>query len=373
MNATTLSMYLDAYGQLVADRARQAFEPLHVPATDPVVELDLKRPLLAAQAHAATAMVKALRHQKAVFCAAEMGTGKTTIGACTVHAHANGKPYRAIALVPPHLIETWRSELRAIFPARAVEIIVLEKWDQLLLWQLVWGRNKPERPTWLIMSETTAKNGPYWEPAAHKDARGLLRCPTCSQILRKRGAGSGKPGDLMVMKDLEKSRKSCTAEVPTLRLDADGNGTVRTCGAALWQYTPKERIWAPADFIHKHMKSVFDYLIIDEAHQEKSATSARANAMGALVASCRKVIAMTGTLIGGKASHIRSLLFRLSAKSLRAEDLAWKDEMEFAHRYGRVDMIVTEKSGPSYDNRRSKGTTTKRQAEQPGVMPDSFT
>ena len=69
------------------------------------------------------------------------------------------------------------------------------------------------------------------------------------------------------------------------------------------------------------MKGVFDYLICDEVHEEKSDTSARANALGALVASCRKVVAMTGTLIGGKASHVRSLLFRLSPKSLKAENL----------------------------------------------------
>ena len=76
----------------------------------------------------------------------------------------------------------------------------------------------------------------------------------------------------------------------------------------LWQYAEGQAIWAPADYIHKHMKGVFNYLICDEVHEEKSDTSARANALGALVASCRKVIGMTGTLIGGKASHVRSLL-----------------------------------------------------------------
>ena len=42
MICETLQEYLDRYGPLVADRARQAFEPLHVPATDAVVVLDLK-------------------------------------------------------------------------------------------------------------------------------------------------------------------------------------------------------------------------------------------------------------------------------------------------------------------------------------------
>ena len=121
------------------------------------------------------------------------------------------------------------------------------------------------------------------------------------------------------------------------------------------------------------MKGVFDYLICDEVHEEKSDTSARANALGALVASCKKVIGMTGTLIGGKASHVRSLLFRLSPKSLKAEGLTWKDSMEFASRYGRVDTITTEKVGLSSDNRRSNGKSkTTRQAEQPGIMPTLY-
>ena len=47
--------------------------------------------------------------------------------------------------------------------------------------------------------------------------------------------------------------------------------------------------------------------------------------------------------------------------------------MEFARRYGRVDTIVTEKTGSACDNRRSNGkSTTKRQAEQPGIMPTLY-
>ena len=256
MNCETLEEYLDRYGQLVADRARQAFEPLHVPSTDAVVTLNLKRPMLPAQAHVITAMVKTLQRQKAVFLAAEMGTGKTQIGACAVHAHAKGKPYRAIALVPPHLIETWRAELAAIFPDRAVDIWILERWDELFLFP----RGKPTKPLWLIMGETLAKCGPYWQPAVVQDSQGILRCPECgSQLRAKASAG----GNFLTLKDLERSRKRCTAEVPTRSLNADGEPVMRPCGAALWQYIGKPRVWAPADYIHKHLPGVFDYLVCD--------------------------------------------------------------------------------------------------------------
>jgi hypothetical protein len=365
MNCNTLKEYLDRYGALVADRARQAFEPLHVPTSDAVVTLDLKRPMLPAQAHVVTAAKKTLDRQKAVLLCCECGTGKSQMGVCTAHAHAAGKPYRAIVMCPPHLVETWRAELRHVFREGTVEVRVLEKWRELL----AYPQAKPTKPAWLIVGETIAKNGPYWRAAAVKDRRGVLRCPDCGAQLREKAGGEG---GFLSRRDLERSRKRCLAEI-VVEQGTDGNPVTRLCGAPLWQYAEGQAVWAPADYIHKHMRGVFDYLICDELHEEKADTSARANALGTLVASCRKVIGMTGTLIGGKASHVRSLLFRLSPKSLKAEDLAWEDDMEFARRYGRVDTIVTEKSGPACDNRRSNGrNTTKRQAEQPGIMPTLY-
>ena len=128
MDCTSVKEYLDRYGSLVADRARQAFEPLHVPSTDAVVRLDLRRPMLPAQAHVATAAVKTLRRQKAVFLCCECGTGKSQMGASTVHAHAAGKPYRAIVMCPPHLVETWRAELQQVCWEGTVEIHGVEQW-----------------------------------------------------------------------------------------------------------------------------------------------------------------------------------------------------------------------------------------------------
>ena len=108
MNCATVKEYLDRYGALVAERAREAFEPLHIPSADAVVELEIRRAMLPAQAHVVTAAVKTLQKQKAVFLCCECGTGKSQMGACTVHAHAAGSPYRAIVMCPPHLVETWR-------------------------------------------------------------------------------------------------------------------------------------------------------------------------------------------------------------------------------------------------------------------------
>ena len=74
--------------------------------------------MLPAQAHVVTAAVKTLQRQKAVFLCCECGTGKSQMGACTVHAHAAQKPYRAIVMCPPHLVETWQAELGQVFCRR---------------------------------------------------------------------------------------------------------------------------------------------------------------------------------------------------------------------------------------------------------------
>ena len=182
MNCETLQEYLDRYGPLVADRARQAFEPLHVPATDAVVTLDLKRPMLPAQAHVVTAAVKTLNRQKAVFLCCECGTGKTQMGACTVHAHAAGSPIERSSCARRTWSRPGGPSCGRFSTPGTIEVHVLEKWRELLSYP----RAKPTKPTWLIMGETVAKNGPYWRAAAVKDRRGVLRCPIVEPSCERR-------------------------------------------------------------------------------------------------------------------------------------------------------------------------------------------
>src|SRR5205807_294374 len=132
------------------------------------------------------------------------------------------------------------------------------------------------------------KLGAKWRPAAVTDRRGVPHCPACGRPY------SDKDGGLLPPEGLAVRPQQCP------------------CGEQLWQYSHDIDRWAPATFIHKHLSGYFRYLILDEVHEEKSATSAQANAAGALAASCQKVIAMTGTLLGGYAEHLRPLLWRLA-------------------------------------------------------------
>ena len=54
---------------------------------------------------------------------AECGTGKTLISLGGIHVHSQGKPYTALAMVPPHLVEKWAREAFLTLPGIRVFLI----------------------------------------------------------------------------------------------------------------------------------------------------------------------------------------------------------------------------------------------------------
>jgi len=122
---------------------------------------------------------------------------------------------------------------------------------------------------------------------------------------------------------------------------------VRACGEPLWTWTNTPNKWAPARYMHGHMKGAFDFFLLDEMHEEKSDTSAQSMAAGKLMAISKKIIGLTGTLIGGYAHHLLPLLFRMAPAQLKALGMDWKGQMPFAKKYGRIKTIVTRKSDGS--------------------------
>jgi hypothetical protein len=158
---------------------------------------------------------------------------------------------------------------------------------------------------------------------------------------------------------------------------------VHECGEPLWQFTRKPNRWAPARFIHKHLKGAFDYCIVDEVHESKSDQSAQSMACGKLMASSKHVLAMTGTIIGGYAHHLFPLMMRIAPRKLVAEGMQWGAMMKFARRYGRLKRVVTTTQEDGCEISKSRRTTSMRRARSgkqsegdptivPGVMPILF-
>jgi hypothetical protein len=356
----TLDAYLEKFGTLLGKQAQQSLAPLHVPGRDPLSPCSLQRKPFEAQAHCIEAVVKAWKRQKSVWLVAEMGTGKTIMAIGAVEQHAGKKPYRAMVFCPGQLVRKWEREIKeTVHGARVVQ---LDDWKDAVALR----RDEPRQgKTWYIIARDRAKLGAKWRPAAVQIAgQPHLRCPECGgKLVDDHGAA-------IEWADLAKNRSTCEWLLPPA-----GGVPLEGCGAQLWQHTSEMKRWEPAKYVHKKLRGFFDYFVLDEAHETKASDSAQGNAAGALAASCRKALAMTGTLIGGYAEHIRPLLFRLCPRTLVDEGLHWSEAMRFSELYGRIETTIRcNDDGGGDDNAMSRGSkrSSKTKAVKPGIMPTLF-
>lgn len=390
----TLDDFFTQYGEALGQKARALLNPLHIPARDRADVATLLRRPFEAQAHVIQAAVKALRRQKAVQIVAEMGAGKSLIalGICQTHARpASG--YRALVVCPGQLVKKWQREIEQTIPEARVRII--ESYKDVMPLADAWreerrsGNGAPRVPTWHIIGRDRCKLSCTWQPvfvrrAVHEfdedgfvsgshwlggaSDEGCNRCPRCGQVL------TDAKGELLSSDYLGKSRQKCRRKV------VNGAGKEVECGEQLWQEVPKPRRYAPARIIQKKLKGYFDYLIGDEIHEFKAADSIQADALGGMASAARKVIALTGTLVGGYAWHVRTLLYRIGAAgTLVEEDFGWKDEMKFNRAYGRIetkitsDMSENERDGHGHKMARgNKNSARKVESVRPGIMPTMF-
>lgn len=361
-DCNTLDDYLSRYGGLLGRHAQESLAPLHVPERDPLPDFSaLKRQPFPAQQHVIAGLVAALNEQKSVMLCAEVGSGKTIMAMVSVHCHAmkNADGYRALLMVPGHLTKKWERELRDTIPG--CHVTQIEHCHQLN--QLRRRRcHAASGVNWYIIARDRAKLGAKWGPAAV--ARGKsLHCPKCGVKL------TDKDGLSVDLEDLAKRQQTCHGDLVL----------GKPCGEQLWSYYGKQRAgldrFEPAKYIHKRMRGYFDYLVLDEQHELKASESAQGNAAGSLIAAAKKVIGLTGTLIGGYSEHVRPIMFRMCPRSLVAEGLGWKNSTEFNRRYGRIERTVRTREGGADGpgNRMSRGNSRSvTEAVKPGIMPTLF-
>lgn len=345
-NVTNLDEYLARYASQLGRNAQQALTPLHNPDTEPPQVARLLREPFVPQAHVITGCVKALRRQKAVLLVAEMGTGKTLMGMAACHTHAAGKPYVGLVVSPGQLTKKWERELRLTIPG--VEVHQVESWRDCFK-----IKRKPARATWWIIGRDRCKLGSFWEMAV-LNRQGAAVCPDCGHYLLD------KDGARIPFASIKKARLRCDA-----------------CGTPLWTFVRRwgaQDRWAPSSVIKKKRRGCIDYLVLDEVHELKGSDSAQANAMGELASVSRKVVALTGTLTGGSAEHLRPLLFRLQPASLVAEGFRFNSGItEFNERYGRIETRETESEPIGTENAMSRGSSrSTNKIPRPGIMPTLF-
>jgi len=139
-----------------------------------------------------------------------------------------------------------------------------------------------------------------------------------------------------------------------------------------------------AGYIKKRARngSRLDLLIVDEVHMYKGVDSDQGYAMHHLAQAAEKVVALTGTIYGGKASSLFHLLFRLAPEMRRAyvEPEATGQRRlrsrEWVSAYGilqRIETVTLDEASPEHGRRDGRQTANRRSnvrfKELPGGSP----
>ncbi|MEI2607274.1 MAG: DUF6094 domain-containing protein [Candidatus Promineifilaceae bacterium] len=131
-------------------------------------------------------------------------------------------------------------------------------------------------------------------------------------------------------------------------------------------------------YIKHRAKGRLDLALIDEAHQYKGIDSDQGYAMHHLAQSARKVVALTGTVYGGKASSLFHLLFRLSPEMNQV--YVDRDETgqrrvkhkEWVTSYGilqTIETVTLDEDGKQTANSRSNARMKELPGGSPAMLP----
>ncbi|WP_428635258.1 SNF2-related protein, partial [Sedimenticola sp.] len=130
------------------------------------------------------------------------------------------------------------------------------------------------------------------------------------------------------------------------------------------------------EFIKRYLPNgYFSNLIVDEGHEYKNDASAQGQAMGVLANKVRKVLLLTGTLMGGYADDLFFLLWRIMPQRMIDDGFIYNNRgslgtaaMSFMREYGILKDIYTESEGDSHRTAKGKRITV-RTAKGPGFGP----
>ncbi len=393
--------YLRAHAQELGNRILESYPPLHAidDPPSPMIGKLLRKPY-PAQTLAIMGLVRRWQQARAGAVIAECGTGKTLISLGAVQTHAENRPFTAVAMVPPQLVEKWCREAILTLPRLHVFIIdglrtptnsnshhgvnevklrnrrILREGLRTSLSELRLHKTSPSArkrwdsicssPALFVVGRDRAKLGYFWRHAYQ-----VARCGRYQGSVINPDSGSpvylGSEGERLLAMDFKKLKLS------EMLGQAEGtNHARRPLYSALWQADGKKiRRFAPVDFIGRYMDGFFDYAIADEVHELKGGDTAQGNALGTLAASARHIAVLTGTLLGGYADELFNILFRLGASRMLEEGFEYGEAgvRAFTEIYGLLEKITVIEPA---DNACSEARVTTRVRHRPGASPLLF-
>lgn len=394
--------YLRQFANQLEEKILQQFPPLHQPGEPLPPELArLRRKPYPAQALAVAAIAKRWDVEKSAGAIAECGTGKTLISLGAIFVHAKGRPFTALAMVPPQLTEKMARECILTLPRVRVFFIdgvrngagsngyagvnevrlrngrIVREGLRTTLSDLRLRKQfRSARSRWasicdcsavFIVSRERAKLGYFWRHAFGVPRSG----PFNGAVVNP---DTGRPvltdDDQLRRADFRKAKHS---ELVCGDEESNAGKARRTMFSALWQADgSKVRRCAPMDFIGRHMKGFFDYGIADEVHELKGADTAQGAALGTIASCAKRTIILTGTLNGGYADELFSILYRLNAKKMVEEGFAYGDSgvRAFSETYGVLEKVTTITPADNACSDNPKVSTRVRR--RPGASPLLF-
>ncbi|MBB5348383.1 DEAD/DEAH box helicase [Desulfoprunum benzoelyticum] len=274
---------------------------------------------------------------KAAFLVGEMGAGKTFMGLAMAYLIPKSSK-RILIQCPGHLVKKWIREAEETIPGCSCYNLDDKSMKQLLAHKL-----HATRPfgteIWVIGKERAKLHFQRKQNIILR--RGAECCPDCGKAV-----------------EVSETDKSPICE---------------HCRARLWAADrDKVRRYAKAEFIKRFFpKNFFDLLILDEVHELKGGGTAQGQAMSCLIAKSKKILALTGTLMGGYSKDLFYLLWRMFPGQMKAAGFEYGRTLQFAERYGVVQRTYDSKDIAASLNIASIGRKIGRSRvkEAPGISP----
>jgi hypothetical protein len=384
--------YLRQFGPALAERILRTYPPLQS-TKDPVapcLNSLLRRPL-PAQALVITGTAKYLRNGKAVRIVAECGAGKTYMALGTIHLLADGRPSTTLVMCPSHITHKWAREVLLTIPRARVFMIedmrnggdanrphgicevklnkgrsVYEGKRLSLAVMRGMGRKEWQRrfpgSTFFVTGKDKGKLSYFWDHVYLKAKSG----PNLGGIVNPDSGMAILDSEMEKLTSLDFRDKVKVAE--TLVVGRGG----RTKFSPLWQ-ADRARIqrMAPIEYIGRYMKGWFDFAIADELHQLAGDT-AQGNGLGVLGRAARRLIGLTGTLMGGYADDLFNIFFRMEPRVMVRQGFAYggQGRRDFQEQYGVLETIEKIEESDNACSRATKKTV--RVLRKPGASPLLF-
>ena len=122
---------------------------------------------------------------------------------------------------------------------------------------------------------------------------------------------------------------------------------------------------APIEYIGRYMRGWFDFAIADELHQLAGDT-AQGNGLGVLGRAAQRLIALTGTLMGGYADDLFNIFYRMEPHAMVREGFRLRrtGQAEHQEQYGVLETIEKVEEADNACSRATKKTV--RVLRKPG-------